>query len=67
MRRLVFNEEGQRLVHRLRIDRVVVIQDEQKMLGDIGDFVEQGGQNCFDLQRLEGLECSQQPLANILP
>ncbi len=64
LRRLVFDEESQGLIDRLGIDRVVVIQDEQKVLRDGGNFVEQGGQNGFDLQRLGGLERSQQPLAN---
>ena len=64
LRRLVFDEESQGLIDRLGIDRVVVIQDEQKVLRDGGNFVEQGDQNGFDLQRLGGLERSQQPLAN---
>ena len=64
LRRLVFDEESQGLIDRLGIDRVVVIQDEQKVLRDGGNFVEQGGQNGFDLQRLGGLERSQQPLPN---
>ena len=38
--RLVFYEEGHGLIHWLRIDRVVVIKDEHKMLGCIGNFVE---------------------------
>ena len=64
LRRLVFDEESQGLIDRLGIDRVIIIKDEQKVLRDGGNFVEQGGQNGFDLQRLGGLERSQQPLAN---
>ncbi len=43
--RLVFDEEGQGLIHRLRIDQMIVIKDEDEMLGMCGDFIEQGGQN----------------------
>ena len=64
LRRLVFDEESQGLIDRLGLDRVVVIQDEQKVLRDGGNVVEQAGQNNFDLQLLGGLERSQQSLAN---
>ena len=63
--RLVINEESQGLIDRLGSDRVVVIQDEQKVLRDGGNLVEQGGQKGFDLQRLGRLEHSQHRFSKI--
>jgi hypothetical protein len=49
LRRLVFNQKVQGSVHRSRINQVIIIQDENKMLGVKGYFIEHGGKKCFDL------------------
>ncbi len=62
--RQVLDQKGQGLIYGLGIDRVVVIQDQDKALGDGGNLVEQGGQDRFDGGRLRGLEGGQNPLAD---
>ena len=44
---------------------MVIVQDEDEMVRDGGDFIEQGCQNRFDWRRLRGLEHSQHPCSNI--
>ena len=63
--RQVIDEEGQGLIYGSGIERVVVIQDQDKALGDGGNLVEQGGQDRFDGGRLRGLEGCQYSCANI--
>ena len=52
LRRQVLDEEGQGLVNRFGIDQVVVVKDENEIVGDGGNFVEQGSQHRFDWRRL---------------
>ena len=48
LRRQVFEQKGKGLINRFGINRVVVIQDEDEIVRDGGDFIEQGCQNRFD-------------------
>ena len=57
--------DGLRHVNRFGINHMVVIQDEDEMVRDGGDFIEQGRQNRFDWRWLRGLEHTQHPCSNI--
>ncbi len=46
-----------------RIDHVVVIQDQDEMIRDGGDFIEQGCKQRFAGRRLRGLEHSLHPFS----
>lgn len=43
-RRQVLDQEGERAIDRRGIDGVVVVEDDDDVLGDRGDLIEQGGQ-----------------------
>ena len=51
--------------HRLGIDRVVVIQDQDKALWEGGNLVEQRGQDRFGGWRLRGSEGGQHSCASV--
>src|SRR3989304_223639 len=53
------------MVNRLGINHVVVVEDENEIVRDGGDFIERGRQNRFDWWRLRGLEPPQPPCSNI--
>ena len=65
--RQMLEQKGEGLVNRFGINHVIVIQDEDEMVRDGGDFIEQGCQNRFDWRWLRGLEHSQHPFSNISP
>ena len=65
LRRQVFDEEGQCIVNRFGINYVVVVKDENEIIGDGSNFIEQGCQNRFDRRWLMGLNCIQHPCSNI--
>ena len=62
--RQVSEQKGEGLVHRGRVDNVVVVQDEDEGLRDGGDLVEQSCQERIRRRWLGGLERSQCPCAN---
>ena len=62
LRRQVIEQKGEGLVDWFRIDHVVIIQDQDEMVRDGGDFIEQGCQDRFDGRRLRGLERMPTPL-----
>src|SRR5439155_26672764 len=64
-RRQVVEQEGEGLVNRFGIDRVVVVQDEDEPVRERGEFVEQGRQDRFGRRWLRGLERSQNLSSNI--
>ena len=55
----MLEQEGEGLVNRWRFDEVVVVEDEDEVVGDGGDVVEQGGEHCFGGWGLRGLEQAQ--------
>ena len=61
--RQVVEQKGEGLVNRWGIDQVVIVQDEDKIVRDGGDFIEQGRQQRFSWRRLRGLEHAQHPCA----
>ena len=63
--RQVLDQKGEGIVNRFGINRMVVIQDEDEIVRDGGDFIEQGCQNRFDGWRLRGLEHIQHPCSHI--
>jgi hypothetical protein len=44
-----FEQKRNDIVNRFGINHMLVVKDKHKMLGCNGNFVESGGQNCFDL------------------
>ena len=63
--RQVLEQKGEGFVNRFGINHMVVVQDEDEIVRDGGDFIEQGCQNRFDWRWLRGLEHSQHPCSNI--
>ena len=61
----VLEQKGEGMVNRFGIDHVVVVQDEDEIVRDGGDFIEQGRQNRFGWRWLRGLEHTQHPFSNI--
>ena len=59
----VLEQKGEGLVNRFGINQVVVVQDEDEIVRDGGDFIEQGRQNRFGWRWLRGLEHSQHPFS----
>ena len=58
-RRQVLDKVGERLVDRPRLDQMVVIEDEHRVGFQVGELVEQGGQDRLDARRLRGAEQGQ--------
>ena len=54
-----------RRIDRLGINKVIVVEDEDKIVRDGSDFIEQGCQNRFGWRWLRGLQNSQHPFSNI--
>jgi hypothetical protein len=44
----VLEQKGEGAVNRFGINDVVVVENEDEMVRDGGDFIEQGRQDCFD-------------------
>ena len=63
--RQVLEQKGEGFVNRFGINHMVVVQDEDEIVRDGGDFIEQGCQNRFDWRWLRGLEHTQHPFSNI--
>ena len=60
----MLEQKGEGMVNRFGIKHVVVVQDEDEMVWDGGDFIEQGRQNRFGWRWLRGLEHTQHPCSN---
>jgi hypothetical protein len=52
----VLEQKAEGIVDRFGINNVVVVKDEDEIVGDCVDLIEQGRQNRFGWQRLGGLE-----------
>ena len=63
--RQVLEQKGEGIVNRSGIDHVVVVEDEDEIVRDGGDFIEQGRQDRFGRRWLRGLEHTQHPFSNI--
>jgi hypothetical protein len=50
----VLDKEGERLVDLPGLDQVVVVEDNQRVSVQVGELVQQGGQDCLDRWRLRG-------------
>ena len=61
----MLEQEGENVVDQFGVDHVVVVQDEDEITWEGGNFIEQGRQNRFDGWRLRGLEHTQHPCSNI--
>ena len=61
----MLEQKGDGMVNRFGINQVVVVEDEDEIIGNGCDFIEQGCQNHFGWRRLRGLEHRQQPCAHI--
>ena len=61
----VLEQEGEGIVNRSGINDVIVIEDENEIVLDGGDFVEQGSQNRFGWWWLRGLERTQHAFSNV--
>ena len=55
-------QKGEGLVNRFGINHMVVVQDEDEMVRDGGDFVEQGCQKSIRLAAAEGIGAPPTPL-----
>src|SRR5262249_31959937 len=64
LRRQVLDQKGEGIVNRFRIDNVVVVKDEGKVIRQGGDFIEQRCQDRFGRCRLRRLQRTRQPLSN---
>ena len=64
-RRQVLEQEGEGIVDRFGIDRVVVVEDEDEIVREGGDLVEQGRQDRVGRRWLRGLERTQHPRADL--
>ena len=62
--RQVLDQEGQRIVHRLGVEDVVVVEHEHDIARDGGDVVEQGRQRRLEWRGLRRLEHGQYPFAD---
>ena len=62
LRRQVLEQKGEGMVNRFGINHVVVVQDEDEIVRDGGDFIEQGRQNRFGWRWLRRLEQHPTPL-----
>ena len=62
--RQVLDQKGERLVHRLGLNDVVVVQDEEEMSREGSNFVEQGRQHRLGWRGLRRLEHRQHPHSN---
>src|SRR5215472_11981048 len=60
----VLDERGQRLVHRLGLNQVVIVQDQDKRVREGGQVIEEGGEQRFERWWLRGLEHRQDPGSN---
>ena len=65
LRRQVLEQKGKGIVNWFGINSVIVVQDEDEIVRDSGDFIEQGSQNRFGGRRLRGLERRQYLFSNI--
>ncbi len=61
----MFDEENQGLIYWFGINHMIVVQDQDEIARDGGDFIEQGYQNRFGWRWLRGLKRSQRPRSNI--
>jgi hypothetical protein len=62
---LVLEHKAEGFVNRTAIDDVVVIEDDNEIVRDGGDFVEQGSQNRLGWWWLRGLEHTQHAFSNV--
>ena len=60
LRGQVIDQKRESVVHRLRIDHVIIVQDEDETIRDGGHFVEQGRQHHLGGRGLRGMEDSRQ-------
>ncbi len=63
--RQVLEQKGEGIVNRFGINHMIIIQDEDEIVRNGGDFIEQGCQNRFSGRWLRGLERTQRPCSNI--
>ena len=63
--RQVLDQEGEGIVDRFGIDNVVVVEDEDEIVRDGGDFVEQGRQDRFGRRGPRGSEDPQHAFSDI--
>src|SRR3712207_5802625 len=61
----VLQQKGEGIVDRSGINDVVVVEDENEIVRDGGDFIEQGRQNRFGWWWLRGLEHTQHPFSDV--
>ncbi len=54
--RQVLEQKGEGLVNRFGINHMVIIQHQDEVVRNGGDFIEQGGQNRFSRRRLRTLK-----------
>src|SRR6056297_3330745 len=66
LRRHIFKEKRENIINRLTLNNMVIVQNKDKRLGDMGDLIQQVSQNRISRGWLGGLECSQQTMPNIL-
>ena len=57
--RQMVEQKGDGIVNRLGFDNVVVVEDEAQVVWEARDFIEQGGQNQFDVDCPRGLKRGQ--------
>src|SRR5690606_16018041 len=57
--RQVLQQKGQRLVNRLGIDQVIVVEDQYELIPGGGDVIDEGGQDRFDGRGLRGFKGGQ--------
>src|ERR671915_1319014 len=61
----MLDQKGEGIVNRSGINNVVVIEDENEIVREGGDFIEQGRQNRFGWWWLRGLEYTQHSFSNV--
>jgi hypothetical protein len=61
----VFEQKGEGVVDGLGFDEVVVVEDEDKPIGDGGDIVDQRSQDSLGRRQLRGLKHTQRSLPDV--
>ena len=58
-------QKGEDLVNRCGFDGVVIVKDKNQVIWENRNLIEQGGQNCFDVDLTRGLQRGQYPCSNV--
>jgi|GEM_PF-6303839 len=61
----MLEQKGNRVVNRLRLDQMIVVEDEDNRVGECGKLVDQSSEDGFGRRRLGALECTQHTFPDV--